>query len=118
VEPTEEIRVAWMELCVTLINELTAPVKNSMTEEQVMELIQVAGQDPFSEVLKRAAKLIILYARYQPKAVDYACDRMIRLTIPLLTHKHTAVRVLGIKVMEPILYHSRPFFLLSIFSLA
>lgn len=98
-EETEEIRVAWMELCVTLITKLTDS-KTSITEsELMMDLMEAAGQDPFSEVLHRVAKLIILFAQHQPKSTDYACDRMIRLCIPLLVHKHTAVRVLGIKVI-------------------
>lgn len=105
-ETTEEIRVAWMGLCTTLLGKLTE-LKISVTEsELVMDIIKVAGYDAFSEVLQRDAKLIILYARTQSKSTDYACERMIRLTVPLLVHRHTAVRVLGIKAMEAVLVAS------------
>lgn len=97
-ESTEEIRVAWMDVCVTLL-DLIPDAKISVTEsELMMDVMQIGGEDPFSEVIQRGAKLIILYPQRQPKSTDYACERMVRLTIPLLIHKHTAVRVLGIKV--------------------
>lgn len=105
-ESTEEIRVEWMDLCSTVVTKLTE-LKISVTEsELVMDILQVAGEDAFSEVLQVAAKLIILYAQNQSKATDYACERMIRLSIPLLVHKHTAVRVLGIKSIEAVLLAS------------
>jgi hypothetical protein len=87
-----------MDLCVTLIKKLNTKIAVS-EGEAMMDIIGVAGKDLFSEVLQRAAKLIIVYAQLYPKSTDYACERMIRLTIPLLVHKHTAVRVLGIKVV-------------------
>lgn len=105
-ESTEEIRVAWMDLCVTLLNKMSK-LKISVAESEIMmDIIQVSGNDAFSEVLQRDAKLIILYARNQSKSTDYACERMIRLTMPLLVHRHTAVRVLGIKAMESVLIAS------------
>lgn len=60
--------------------------------------MKVAGDDPFAEIQKQCANLIILYTKEQPKSVDYACEKMIRLVMPLLLHKHTAVRVKGVKV--------------------
>lgn len=60
--------------------------------------MKVAGGDPFAEIQKQCANLIILYAKEQPKSVDYACEKMIKLIMPLLLHKHTAVRVKGVKV--------------------
>lgn len=95
-----------MDLCVTLTGKL-APSKISVPEtELLMDIIHAAVADAFAEVVKRAAKLIILFAQTQPKAVDYACERTVRLTIPLLVHKHTAVRVLGIKSVEAVLLAS------------
>ncbi|CAO3621574.1 unnamed protein product [Mucor hiemalis] len=105
-ESTEEIRVTWMDVCVTLL-DLIPDAKISVTEsELMMDVMQIGGEDPFSEVIQRGAKLIILYPQRQPKSTDYACERMVRLTIPLLIHKHTAVRVLGIKAAESVLMAS------------
>jgi hypothetical protein len=85
-----------MELCSTLLKK---ELKVSVTEsEQLMYIMQIAGVDAFADVQKQCTKLITEYAQSQPKSVDYACERMIRLTTPFLTHKHTAVRVSGIKV--------------------
>jgi hypothetical protein len=95
-ESTEEIRLAWMELCSTLLK--TIQKVSETGSEQLMGIMQIAGVDAFADIQKQCAKLIIEYAQSQPKSVDYACERMIRLTTPLLTHKHTAVRVSGIKV--------------------
>lgn len=103
-EGTEEIRVGWMDLCTTLLRQLK---KITVTlSELMMDIAQMAGKDAFSEVLQRDAKFILLYAQTQPKSTDYACERMIRLTVPLLVHRHTAVRVLGIKAMEGVLLAS------------
>lgn len=103
-EGTEEIRVAWMDLCTTLLSQLT---KISVTQSEIMmDIVHMAGNDAFSEVLQRGAKFIMLYAQMQPRSTDYACERMIRLTVPLLIHRHTAVRVLGIKAMEAVLVAS------------
>lgn len=107
VETTEEIRVAWMDVCVTLLSLIpTTRISVPTSSELMMDVMGSAGEDPFSEVIQRGAKLIILYAQRQPKSTDYACDRMVRLTIPLLIHKHTAVRVLGIKAAESVLMAS------------
>ena len=102
-ETTEEIRVAWMELCYNLLEKVTDLKINVTESEHIMNIIQTAEEDAFSEVVKRAAKLIIYYAQHQSKSTDYACNRMIRLTMPLLLHKHTAVRVLAIKAMQSVL---------------
>ncbi|CEP07461.1 hypothetical protein [Parasitella parasitica] len=105
-ETTEEIRDAWMQLCATLLAKLTS-LKISIKESELfMEAMSIAGDDPFAEIQKQCANLIILYAKEQPKSVDYACEKMIRLVIPLLLHKHTAVRVKGIKAMEAVLIAS------------
>lgn len=95
-ELTEEVRLVWMELCSTLLKK---EQKMSVAEsEQLMDIMHIAGVDAFADVQKQCAKLIVEYAQSQPKSVDYACERMIRMTMPLLTHKHTSVRVSGIKV--------------------
>lgn len=87
-----------MLLCATLLCKITPgkiPVK---TGELFMDIMEVAGNDPYSEIQKQCAILIVLYARDQPKSVDYACEKMVRLILPMLLHKHAAVRVKGIKV--------------------
>ncbi|CAO3620547.1 unnamed protein product [Mucor fragilis] len=106
VETTEEVRDAWMLLCATLLCKITPgkiPVK---TGELFMDIMEVAGNDPYSEIQKQCAILIVLYARDQPKSVDYACEKMVRLILPMLLHKHAAVRVKGIKAMESVLIAS------------
>ncbi|KAK4519466.1 uncharacterized protein ATC70_009702 [Mucor velutinosus] len=103
VEATEEVRDAWMLLCATLLSKLASgkiPVK---TGELFMDIMEVAGNDPYSEIQKQCAILIVLYAKDQPKSVDYACEKMVKLILPMLLHKHAAVRVKGIKAMEAVL---------------
>ncbi|KAI8377335.1 hypothetical protein BD560DRAFT_54516 [Blakeslea trispora] len=104
-EETEEIRIAWTELCIALI----AKIDESMSAEQSelwMDIIEVAVQDKFADVQKQMARLAVLYATQCPKLVDYACERMIRIIIPLLIHKHNAVRVAGIKALDAVLVAS------------
>ncbi|KAI7906992.1 armadillo-type protein [Cokeromyces recurvatus] len=104
-ETTEEIRVAWMELCVKLSKQSDSKISIKISE-LFMDIMQIAGEDLFADVQKECAKLIVLYSNTQSKSVDYACERMIRLTMPILTHKHAAVRVSGIKAMEAVLMAS------------
>lgn len=87
-----------MELCATLLSRLSNSKITVAESELMMDIIDIAEKDAFAEVLKLAAKLIIMYSESQAKFTDYACEKMITLTIPLLTHKHTAVRNLGLKV--------------------
>ncbi|KAL9550267.1 hypothetical protein PS6_005649 [Mucor atramentarius] len=103
VETTEEVRDAWMLLCATLLSKLTPAKIPVKTGELFMDVMDVAGNDPYSEIQKQCAILIVLYAKDQPKSVDYACEKMVRLILPMLLHKHTAVRVKGIKAMEAVL---------------
>lgn len=99
-EETEEIRVGWMNVVIELLEKLKGTNVTVTEGEAFMKLIQISGEDPFPEILKQCGKLILLYSQTQSKSVDYACDRMVRLLFPLLTHKHTAVRVIGIKVSQ------------------
>lgn len=88
-----------MLLCATLLSKLTPAKIPVKTGELFMDVMDVAGNDPYSEIQKQCAILIVLYAKDQPKSVDYACEKMVRLVLPMLLHKHTAVRVKGIKVI-------------------
>ncbi|KAI8638796.1 hypothetical protein BD408DRAFT_11120 [Parasitella parasitica] len=95
-----------MQLCATLLARLACSKISVMESELFMEVMKIGGDDQFAEIQKQCADLIILYAKEQPKSVDYACEKMIRLVMPLLVHKHTAVRVKGIKAMEAVLIAS------------
>ncbi|KAG1469096.1 hypothetical protein G6F56_003456 [Rhizopus delemar] len=99
-EPTEEIRALWMELSIDLL-EL-----HPVDAERWMDVIDLAVKDPFPEVQKLAAQYILSFTTRYAKQVDYACDRMVRLVVPLLTHKHTAMRALGIRSAESVLLAS------------
>ncbi|KAG0793123.1 hypothetical protein G6F16_005265 [Rhizopus arrhizus] len=99
-EPTEEIRAAWMELCIQLLD--LHPTQTDL----IMNVIQSAVKDPFPELQKLAGKCIVLFSTSYAQEVDYACDRMVRLVIPLLSHKHIAIRVLGIQSAQSVLMAS------------
>ena len=63
-----------------------------------MDIVEIAVLDKFADVQKLMANLVVLYAVQYPKYTDYACERMVRIIIPLLIHKHNSVRAAGIKV--------------------
>ncbi|ORZ12263.1 hypothetical protein BCR42DRAFT_80031 [Absidia repens] len=97
-EPTEEIRQVWMNVILTMIRKLTKKVKPPM-DDVWFGLATLAVTDPCPQVIKQGADLVVAVATLQPKAVGYRGEHtIINSVLPLLTHKHTATRILGTKV--------------------
>ncbi|KAI8093846.1 armadillo-type protein [Halteromyces radiatus] len=99
-EETEEIRQGWIQVCVDVLNKK----QPHMDEEDWFTLATLAVKDPCPEVIKQGASLVLDLARLYPKAVAYRGEQtIIHSVIPLLIHKHAAIRVLGIKAMYQVL---------------
>ncbi|KAI8337705.1 armadillo-type protein [Chlamydoabsidia padenii] len=103
-EPTEEIRQTWMDMVLALLKKTTTTKIKPPMDEVWFGLAKLAVKDACPNVTKQGAQLVIDLALIQPIAVSYRGEHtIIHSVLPLLTHKHTAIRVLGIKAMYQVL---------------
>ncbi|CAO3623576.1 unnamed protein product [Cunninghamella echinulata] len=101
-EPTEEIRQLWLDALITLMKQQQQKVNlNPPMDDIWFGIIKLTVHDTCPDVVKKSANLLILLIEYHPKAISLRGEHTIHdCIIPLLSHKHTAIRVLGIKAFS------------------
>jgi hypothetical protein len=87
-----------MDVVLAILKKTTTKIKPPM-DEVWFGLANLAVKDACPNVVKQGAQLVIDLSLLQSTAVRYRGEHtIIHAVLPLLTHKHTAIRVLGIKV--------------------
>lgn len=99
-EQTEEIRQLWLDTLIALTKQVKQNIDlNPPMDETWFGIIQLSVKDTCPDVVKKGAQLLILLAEYQSKAITLRGEHTINdCILPLLSHKHAAIRVLGVKV--------------------
>ncbi|KAI8142416.1 hypothetical protein BJV82DRAFT_142070 [Fennellomyces sp. T-0311] len=96
-EPTEEIRMKWLVLLLVILEKLhQSDDMGAVNVEKTLDIIQLAMEDPFSEVQKKGGETLLQLATKCPKGIALAGQRPMKLVLPLLYHKHSAIRATGL----------------------
>ncbi|CAO3645828.1 unnamed protein product [Cunninghamella blakesleeana] len=100
-EQTEEIRQLWLDMLITFIKKQKEEMDlNPPMDDIWFGVIQFSVKDTCPDVVKKSAQLLSLLIEYQSKAIKLRGEHIINdCILPLLTHKHTAIRILGIKAL-------------------
>jgi len=102
IEPSEEIRLATVELILKICNiskrEITPFVKD------IVCILDRTLQDPYPEVKKISCKIIISLVENAERQVSYFGERITKSLAPTLQHKHSSVRIIALQVMSIIFF--------------
>ncbi|ORX58796.1 hypothetical protein DM01DRAFT_1206943 [Hesseltinella vesiculosa] len=101
-EPTEELRQHWLALMLHWARHDTTrfPIK---IEPVLMQFLTLAVKDACPEVKDMAGDLVIALAQAHPTLIRHRGDHSIKLLLPLIQYRHTAIRVTGIKAVRQVL---------------
>lgn len=98
IEPSEEIRLATVELILKICNiskrEITPFVKD------IVCILDRTLQDPYPEVKKISCKIIISLVENAERQVSYFGERITKSLAPTLQHKHSSVRIIALQALE------------------
>lgn len=96
VEPTEEIRVIWLDIML----HIAPGVINATQVDKALDILQLAIRDTSPDVQKRGGNTLTELAKHHRKEVAFAGERPMRMILDLLHHKHSALRVIGLQVRD------------------
>lgn len=97
-EPSEEHRLLLLRLLHSFVDAL-----RSQSGIFTADLVRIAVSrlsDSFPDVLKEACGLLSALAGYAPSALHSSVPNVVKAVMPLLTHKHAAVRASAVTALQ------------------
>jgi dynein assembly factor 5 len=98
IEPSEEIRLATVELILNISNiskkEITPFV------EDIIRILDRTLQDPYPEVKKVSCKIIISLVENAEHQVSFFGEKITKSLVPILQHKHSSVRIIALQALK------------------
>lgn len=98
VEPTEEVRVIWLDIMLHIASEQRDISATQV--EKALDILQLAIRDTTPDVQKKGGKALTELAKQHRKEIALAGERPMRMILDLLHHKHSALRVIGLEVHD------------------
>lgn len=96
IEPTEEVRVIWLDIMQHIASEQRDISATQV--EKALDILQLAIRDTSPDVQKKGGKALTELAKQHRKEIALAGERPMHMILDLLHHKHSALRVIGLKV--------------------
>ncbi|OUM70216.1 hypothetical protein PIROE2DRAFT_37495, partial [Piromyces sp. E2] len=98
IEPSEEIRLATVEL-ILKISDIS---KREITPfvEDIVRILDRTLQDPYPEVKKVSCKIIISLVENAERQVSLFGEKITKSLAPTLQHKHSSVRIIALQALK------------------
>jgi len=98
IEPSEEIRLATVELILNLSNISKREIAPFV--EDIVRILDRTLQDPYPEVKKVSCKIIISLVENAERQVSYFGEKITKSLVPTLQHKHSSVRIIALQALK------------------
>jgi dynein assembly factor 5 len=99
-EESEEIRLGVLRLLNLIVSKCSAPTIKPTIADDILSIVQSCINDKFPDVQKEACAILLTLTEKKSTYLGYFGDKVTKVVVPVLRHKHAALRVLGIKVTE------------------
>ncbi|ORX38796.1 ARM repeat-containing protein [Piromyces finnis] len=98
IEPSEEIRLATVEL-ILKISDIS---KREITPfvEDIVRILDRTLQDSYPEVKKVSCKIIISLVENAEHQVSFFGEKITKSLVPTLQHKHSSVRIIALQALK------------------
>jgi hypothetical protein len=96
-EESEEIRLGILRLLNLIMSRSDAQAIKPVIADDIISIVQSCMKDRFPDVQREACGILITLTKMKSAYVGYFGDKMTEVVMPILRHKHVALRTLGIK---------------------
>lgn len=97
-EESEEIRHGILRLLDLVLIKCSSKTIKATTADDVVSIVQNGIKDRYPEVQRESCSILLTLATMKSTYIGYGADKISEVVIPILRHKHAALRTLGVKV--------------------
>ncbi|KAG2175449.1 hypothetical protein INT43_001096 [Umbelopsis isabellina] len=101
-EESEEIRHGIMRLLNLVLTKCSSNTIKATTADDIVSIVQNGIKDRYPEVQRESCSILLTLAAMKSTYIGYGADKISEVVIPILRHKHAALRTLGVKVSKHI----------------
>lgn len=98
-EESEEIRLELLRLLNVVLSRCSEQAIKPAIADDIFSVVQSCVNDKFPDAQKEACGVLLTLTKKKSTYVGYFGDQITKTVLPILRHKHAALRTLGIKVV-------------------
>lgn len=96
-EPSEELRIAWLDVADLLVNHIPDDIR-AIATARILDIVKLAVQDPSPDAVRKGGGILNALAQTCPREMALCGNIPMNLAIQLLHYKHAHTRVVGLQV--------------------